>query len=333
VDHFWVQFDNLGNTREISLSDIRKKLVQAKAEIATGTAITTEKLTLKDYFNNTYLPYCKLRNRNWLSKQRLFKLRIEPEFGDKLLTEITYLQLRDYHSQLKASGLAGATCDHVIKLMSHIFNIAIQEELANENPAARVKQFRDFNQINYNLSDQELKKLLSVLESSGSQPALIAMMLISTGCRLNEILTATWENVDLENNNLKIPSASSKNKMDRHVPLNDAAISILNRQTTKGKYTHIFINPRSEQPYSSIQKAWESLRLKAGLPKLRIHDLRHFYASNLASNGTSIYIISKLLGHRNVVTSERYSHVSNEALKSAANTVSDTINAALARAS
>lgn len=324
---------NLGKTKTDTLSEIKAKLIQAKAEIEKGVVLDKKEPTLKEYFDDTYLPYCKIRNRNWISKERLFKLRIEDEFGDKRLSEITYLQLQTYHSNLKKSGLKGATCDHPIKLLSHLFNMCIQEELLTENPAARVKQYREYNEVQNTLSDKQLKDLLSVLENSGTQPALIAMMLIATGCRLNEILTATWDNVDLENNTLRIPSASSKNKRDRHLPLNEAAVSVINKLTTKGKYQHLFINPRTEKPYSDIHKAWDKLRIQAGVPKLRIHDLRHFYASNMASNGISIYVISKLLGHRDVVTTQRYSHVSDEALKNAANTVSESINAALEKAS
>lgn len=324
----------LGKTDTHSLSEIKAKLIKVKAERSESQIAKPKAYTLKSYFYSVYKSYCMMRNRSWISKERLFKLRIEKEFGDNLLTDITYLQLRNFHSGLKESGLSGASCDHPIKLLSHIYNMCIQEELVNENPAARVKQFREFNEVHNVLTDDQLKSLLSVLEASGTQPALIAMMLISTGCRLNEILTISWKNVDLERKVLKIESKFSKGKTDRHLPLNDAALDVLNKLTTRGKFDHLFINPRTRKPYVSIHKAWKKLVLKAGLPRgYRLHDLRHQAASDMASSGISIYIISKLLGHKNVITSERYSHVSDKALRKASDTVSKTITSALSEAS
>ena len=325
----------LGNTDTHSLSEIKEKLVRVRAEVLEGIKNEIDKPaipSLKDYFYGTYLPYCKIKNRSWISKERLFKLRIEKEFGDKLLTDISYLELRNYHASLKESGYAGSTCDHPIRLLSHIFNTfnKEQENITFINQAARVQLFNEYNEVHNVLSEDDLKRLLAVLESSDTGPAKIAMLLIATGCRLNEILSASWECVDLEKCVLRVPSRFSKNKADRFVPLNDAAMDILNKLPTRVNASGpLVINPRTKKGYVCIFPAWKKLREKAGLNHIRIHDLRHAFGNRLADQNVSILTISRLLGHKNVVTSERYSVVSNKALRSASEHVSNAITSAL----
>ena len=179
------------------------------------------------------------------------------------------------------------------------------------------------------MSQEELQRLLSVLHKSPSQIALVARLLMATTCRLSEILSATWNSCDLDERVLYIDSHNSKSKRPRAVPLNDVAMDILKQLDTQGKHEFLVINPRTNTRYFSVHKAWSKLRAEAGLPKLRLHDLRHFGASALASRGVSIYSISKLLGHRNVVTSERYSHVSQSAIRELSDDLSTVITSAL----
>jgi integrase len=158
-------------------------------------------------------------------------------------------------------------------------------------------------------------------------------MLMATTCRLSEILSATWRNCDMDKKILYISSQNSKTKTPRAVPLNDAAMDILKQLHTRGKNDFLFVSPKSKTRYFSVHKAWKKLRIEAGLPKLRLHDLRHFGASELASRGESILVISRLLGHKNVATSERYSHVSNHATKRASDNISTVIQDALDKVS
>jgi integrase len=158
-------------------------------------------------------------------------------------------------------------------------------------------------------------------------------MLLATACRSGEIISATWTNCDMDKRVLNINSENSKSKKSRIIQLNDSAMEVLELTKTQGKYDHLFVNPRTKSRYYNLHKAWDKIRMEANLPKLRLHDLRHFVASELASSGVSIYIISKLLGHRNVVTSERYSHVSQPAVRNASDNISTVIQNALDKVS
>jgi integrase len=113
------------------------------------------------------------------------------------------------------------------------------------------------------------------------------------------------------------------------VPLNDSAIEVLNQLETEGKFTHLFINYQTGLPYTTITKVFDRLRRKAGLPQLRIHDLRHQYASFLVNSGRTLYEVQQILGHSDPSVTMRYSHLSTKTLQDAANSASVMIKGAM----
>lgn len=118
----------------------------------------------------------------------------------------------------------------------------------------------------------------------------------------------------------------------RSVPLNDSALHVLDQLDTEGEFDHLFVNRQTRQPYTTIMKVWERLRAKAGLPKLRIHDLRHAYASLLVSSGRTLYEVQQILGHSDPKVTMRYSHLSAKSLQDAASSASVIVKATPMRA-
>jgi site-specific recombinase XerD len=96
----------------------------------------------------------------------------------------------------------------------------------------------------------------------------------------------------------------------RPVPLNDTAFEVINQLNTEGVYEHLFINTKTKAPYSSVANVWHKIRAKAGMPGLRLHDLRHNAASNLINSGSSLYIVQQILGHSVPSVTQRYAHIS-----------------------
>lgn len=152
---------------------------------------------------------------------------------------------------------------------------------------------------------------------------------LSTGARLNEALSAKWEQVDRERRVWRILASNAKSKKVRAVPLNDAALDILNQLDTQGEFEHLFINWQTGEPYTTISKVWGRLRIKAGLPHIRIHDLRHQYASFLVNSGRTLYEVQQILGHSDPSVTQRYAHLSTKALQEAANSASVAIRGAM----
>jgi integrase len=161
-------------------------------------------------------------------------------------------------------------------LLRHSLNLVVDWGLLDKNPAAGVKQYNEDNKIERYLNEDELKRLLRVLHTNKNRTVCqIAFFLLSTDARLNDALSARWEYVDKGNRVWRIPVADPKSRHMRSVPLNGSAIAVLDLLDTAGRYEHLFINRKSYRPYTTIYKAWERIRAEAGLPRLRLHDLRH----------------------------------------------------------
>jgi hypothetical protein len=140
----------------------------------------------------------------------------------------------------------------------------------------------------------------------------------SSGVRLNEALGASWSQIDRDNRVWRIPASNSKSKRVRSVPLNDTALEVLGQLDTEGTFDHVFINRETGKPYTTIMKVWTRLRNKAGMPRLRLHDLRHSYASFLVNSGRTLYEVQQILGHSDAKVTERYAHLSSKTLQEAA---------------
>ena len=287
-------------------------------------------LTYAEFFTEHYLPYAKPRKRSWSKDEEMYRLRLNAEFGGQRLNQITRQQIQTFHTTLKDQGLSASTCNHYIKLIKHSLNLAIDWCMLDTNPAVRVPLFNEDNKQENYLNDSELERLMTVMRTDENRTiCMIIMYLLSTGARLNEALQATWSQIDRERRVWRIPASNSKSKKIRSVPLNDSAIDVLNQLDTEGNFEHLFINKQTGEPYTTIHKVWGRLRGKAGLPHLRIHDLRHQYASFLVNSGRTLYEVQQILGHSDPSVTQRYAHLSTKALQDAANSASVIIRGAM----
>ncbi len=331
-----LEYANLGNTAVVTLAEARKKAMAIKVDLAAGgSPFAADKarkavLTFSEFFEGHYLPHVKPRKRSWKRDDELYRLRIKQVFGNTKLNLITRQQIQQFHTDLAAEGLAPATADHHIKLIKHALNLAIDWNLLQEkNPAVRVPLFNADNKVEHYLDDDQLGRLLKVLRTDENRPVcLIALLLISTGCRLNEILSAKWSQIDRTNRVFRVDAINSKSKRVRSVPLNESALDVLAQLDTEGTFEHLFINKQTGLPYTTIMKVWTRLRAKAELPHLRIHDLRHMFASFLVNSGRSLYEVQQLLGHSDAKVTARYAHLSLKTLQEAANSASVAIQGA-----
>jgi len=235
----------IGRTSDISLADARKQAKALKAEIAAGSDPRGEERakqaaqTFAEFFEDRLLPYLKQRKRSWEKDEGMFRLRLKEEFGHLRLDQITKHHAQAFHSNLKAGGLSGATCDHHVKLLRYALNIAVEWDMLDQNPLARVNLFNEDNKVQNSLDDAQLQCLLTVLRTDENRPICqIALFLLSTGARLMEALSAEWKNIDLQNRMWRIPAATAKSKRVKSIPLNDAAIFVLSElQETGGDFS------------------------------------------------------------------------------------------------
>ncbi|MYN04391.1 tyrosine-type recombinase/integrase [Pseudoduganella sp. DS3] len=321
----------LGRTTEINLAEARKKAKQEKAKITMGADPRAEErarkavMTYSEFFNDHYMTL-KSSKRSLKRDEQLFRLRIKDVFGDKRLNEITKQQIQTFHAQVKAEGLSAASADHHLKLLRHSLNIALEWELVAKNPATGIKQFNEDNKVERYLDDAELERLVSVLRADDPPMVCrVALFLLSTGARLSEALNADWDHIDRRSRVWTIPATNSKSKRLRSIPLNDHALEVLGRLGTEGNSKHLFINLQTRGRLTVVNKVWGRLRIKAGLPHLRLHDLRHQFASFLVNDGRTLYEVQQLLGHADSKVTQRYSHLSQKTLERAANSASSVL--------
>ena len=329
----------LGRTIDIDLADARKAAKQLRAEIALGANPQAEArankavVTVKVFFEEFYLPFAKPRKRSYRRDEEMYRLRIKETFGNQKLNEVTRKSVQLFHNRLLADGLKPASADHYLKLMRRAFNLAVEWEMLESSPLTRLQLFNPDNRMENYLSPEQLNKLVTVLRTAPPRTVCnVALFLLATGARLNEALRARWDQIDKETRVWRIPASNSKSKRIRSVPLNDAALEVLGQLGTEGEYDNLFINTKRKTPLVSVHKVWGRLRAQAGMEWLRIHDLRHSYASFLVNSGRTLYEVQQILGHSDAKVSARYSHLSLSTLQDAANTASVIIQGAGSKA-
>lgn len=330
----------VGRSNDIDLAEARNRAKALRAEVALGANpradVKAEKavITFDDFFNDHYLPYVKPRKRSWDRDEELYRLRIKAVFGSKRLNQVSRLQIQTFHSGLLDEKLAPATANHHAKLIRHMLNLAVEWNMLEKNPASRIHMFDEDNKEERYMNDEQLGNLMEVLKTDSARSICqIATFLLATGCRLNEAVTATWPQVEKDKRVFRVAAKNSKSKRMRPVPLNDTAIEVLNQLNTEGVYEHLFINKKTKKPYVNIAKIWDKIRTKAGLPHLRIHDLRHQAASNLINSGSSLYIVQQILGHSDPIITQRYAHLSMKSLNDASDSASEIIKGAMEKKS
>ena len=325
----------IGLTTEMSLQEAKLAVKKLKAEINLGADPRAEEkarlavITFDELFHEHYLPYAKPRKISWKRDVELYR-RISAHFGSKRLNQVTRQQIQTFHANLLAEPMCSSSANHELKLVRRLLNYSIEIQLLEKNVASGIKMFPENNQVERYMNDEELARLLKVLKTDSRRAVCnIALVLLATSCRLGELLNCTHDQIDMDKRVWLIPARNTKSKRSRPVPLNDHAIEVLNQLDTKGTYEHLFINKRTGLPYVNIAKVWGRLRVKAGLPKLRIHDLRHQGASMLVNSGSSLYVVQQILGHANPITTQRYAHLSIKALHEASAGASAIITGAM----
>lgn len=249
-------------------------------------------------------------------ERRMLNTILLKRFGFKKLDEITTYEIQQLHHERRDTLYVA---NRIRSLLNRMFNLAIQWKWMTMNPVMGVKQYQEKKRDRW-LDDTEVERLFAVLETYHNQSvANIVRLLILTGARYTEVVSATWNQFDLEKGTWTKPDHSTKQKQMHHIPLSLQVIEILKQMNTKANPESHFLFPGKipGQHIKEIKKAWYTIRKRADLPKLRIHDLRHTYASHLVSSGLSLSIVGKLLGHTQAATTQRYAHLADASLRQA----------------
>lgn len=154
-------------------------------------------------------------------------------------------------------------------------------------------------------------------------PDIIEFLLL-TGARKREVVNLPWAEIDMDKHIWTLPTERNKAKRIKAVPLSQEAMAVLTRQVGKHE-VYVFPNPDTGRPLCHLHWTWDRIRKEAGLPDVRIHDLRHSFASFLVNSGRNIYEVQKLLGHSQLSTTQKYAHLSDDTLLEATETLSQAV--------
>jgi integrase len=309
----------LGDERDLSLADARILSDKVGRQLAMGEDPLEQKQiartvpTFAGFIADQYMPYIKSYKRSWDTDASLLKNHLLPRFGKKYLDEITRQDIVKMHADRKASGAAAGSANRLLIMMRYIFNLTLRWEVPGikSNPCKGIPLMEENNKLERYLSVEEAKKLYeAVCKSENTMLKYIVPMLILTGARKREVLDAKWSDFDLSRRAWRIPI--TKSGKARHVPLSDGALTLLATMPRKSDCDWAFANPETGKPYVSIFYAWNTARQSVGLSDVRMHDLRHSFASLLINSGRTLYEVQHILGHTQVKTTQRYAHLSQD---------------------
>ncbi len=326
----------IGDAKIIDIKSARikaikiKRAIEEQKDIVLGKSTKDKKasiITIGEFYEQYYLPHIKKHIKSYETNISVFKNHILPLFTNIPMDEISKASIMKLHSDMVVKKkLALATANKVLIFLSNAFNVAKELEIdgIDVNPASGIKEFKLNNAKERYLTKDETKRLLEAINSTEQNIHLkyIVPMLILTGARRGEVLKAKHEDFNLTQNTWTIPT--SKNGKKRILPITPQLLELY-KSIPKDDSPYLFTSPITNKPYVTIYNSWNTARIKAGLKDVRIHDLRHSYASALVNGGRSLYEVQTLLGHSTPTMTQRYAHLSNESLMSAASCASSLI--------
>ena len=322
----------LSDASILTLTQVRKKCAQLLAQLQMGQDPCEAKEELRkiptfaQFIENQYLPHVKAYKRSWTTDVSLLKNHLLPRFAQRYLDEIKREDIQKMHQDRKNAGAAAGSANRLLIMMRHIFNLALKWEVPGikVNPCHGVPLLEENNQLERYLTVDEAQRLYeAVCKSDNQMLRFIVPMLILTGARKREVLDAKWADFNLERKSWRIPM--TKSGRARHVPLSDGALTVLSNVPKLPGCDWVFPNPATGKPYVAIFYSWDTARKMAGLADVRMHDLRHSFASLLINSGRTLYEVQRLLGHTQVKTTQRYSHLSQDTLLAAANAATKAV--------
>ncbi len=272
------------------------------------------------------------KTRTIAEYRRLLDKIILPALGKRKVQDVTRAEVAKLHHGLRA---APYEANRVLAVLSKMFALAEAWGLRDApagNPARGIEKYPERKRERM-LSAEELGRLSDALrayqEAGGSRYVVGAVrLLVFTGARLSEIFGLQWSWIDFDRGEARLPDSKTGPKTI-HLP--DPAMAVLANLARLDANRHVIVGMKPGAPLVNLEKPWRAIRGMAGLHDLRLHDLRHAFASIAASSGMGLPIIGKMLGHTQAATTARYAHLAADPVKAAAASVADKIEQAMNR--
>lgn len=322
-------------TPKTARDEARKILGSRIGDSSSRSHAQNGRLTFAAFAQRYIEEYARLHKkpRTWRGDEQNLKARILPALGHMELSSIGRSDIARFQASRSCAPVNANRC---LALISHIMSIAEKWGLREfgTNPCRGINRYREQMRERF-LSTEELLRLGAALD--GADPLLSKngdltsqlssgredwrsvscfRLLLFTGARLGEILSLQWAWIDWERGVARLPDSKTGR---RNLILTEQALQLLKRIESLANSPFVIPGNRAHSHFIGIQRPWQRIRRKAGLDDLRIHDLRHTFASYAVANGDSLYIVGSILGHRQSVTTQRYAHLSVGPVRDVAN--------------
>ncbi|WP_417733895.1 tyrosine-type recombinase/integrase [Roseovarius sp.] len=283
--------------------------------------------SLCDRFLSEYAEHhCKPSTRK--GYEIVVRTCIKPNLGTRKIVDVTRAEIVEFHHGLRDRPYMA---NRAVSILSKMFNLAEDWGLRTDgtNPARRIRKFREEEKKRY-LSDEEQVRLgnalAEALEGGQETPYAVSAiyLLMLTGCRLGEILTLQWDYVTAHH--LELPDSKTGR---RRIPLPREAYDIIMSLPRRDGNPYVILGESDEGHLINLQKPWQRIKKQAGLMDVRMHDLRHTYASVAVMSGIDPFLLKEIMGHKNLQTTLRYAHFADEAVQRAAGSVASRLAGAL----
>lgn len=351
----------LGEHGPLTPEEARRQARRELGRVAQGSSPAAERAALKQMIrvselSTSYLDEVDRRRKPGTAREyrRLWTKHILPAFGTRQVSTVTPADIRRLHRSLHKTPYIA---NRVVARLSAFFSHAIREGVtpSKENPTDGVEFFperarerfltkAEFGRLGKALGQAEtiglpaapeIRKKPKKSENQKHRPktadipipanpyAVAAIRLLAlTGCRENEILSLRWDAVDFERGHLRLEDTKTGKSVR---PLGQAAAAILEAVPRIQGNPYVLPGLKPKSHLVEIKRVWYAVRFSAKLDGLRLHDLRHSFASVPAMGGESLLVVRSLLGHKNVATTERYAHLGDDPVKRVADETAGAI--------
>lgn len=249
----------------------------------------------------------EIKPRTYEFYKTFYTKHIEPLFGQKKLKDISKHDLNNLADTMRSNGYKERTVLSIKQVLRPLFNHHLVDGDITVNPALQLHINKLDNEVEINLSMDEIKNLMKAIEEYPLEPFRAIFMFLSTGRRLNEVLTLKWENINIQEKHFRIDKENSKSSKTNVYPLSDKLIEALPAVKKSGIVFYSIKDKDKQMNKSTLVPHWKKLYKSIGIKHLRIHDLRHIIGNVMVSNGASLTEVAELLGHSSTTITKRYS--------------------------
>ena len=305
---------NIGPDRTMAELVVKDLEVKAAKEEYLGI-VEQRKVRFTDFTLKDYLPWSEANKAvsTYAADQRCTSSHLIPIFGKRFMSSITPKDLEDYKTH-RSRFVKPRTVNRELDLLKSIFSRAVEWGVIREHPGKGVRKLKFQKQPPNWLTPEQVEQLLAVID----KPHLRMLVVLGahTGMRKGEMFRLTWSDVDMKRRELTIREA--KNDEFRVVPMNEVVYHCVRQHPRHIKSDLVICRPDEEgSPYVDLRSPFHAALELAGLSRIRIHDLRHTFGSNLAAAGESLAVVRDLMGHSDIQTTMIYLHLAPDQKRAA----------------